>query len=271
MNIFAPRMGCRMPLLSRLALVGLLGAATAQAAVFETVNFDTFGGNPALTIPDWDVFGISDVRTVTSSISNLAKVEVGLTLSGGFNGDLYVYLRHGDGFSVLLNRPGRSTSLPFGYEDAGVSVTFADDAAGASFHTYQDTTIPPLSASITGIWKPDGLEVMPLGSPSLYDTATPTALLSSFVGLDPNGVWTLYAADLSGGVSHQIESWSLTFFEAVTEVNAAPELAVVPNQTVYELSLLSFNLSATDADRPAQTLTYMLVSGPGGLSVSTAG
>jgi subtilisin-like proprotein convertase family protein len=99
-----------MPLLSRLALVGLLGAATAQAAVFETVNFDTFGGNPALTIPDWDVFGISDVRTVTSSISNLAKVEVGLTLSGGFNGDLYVYLRHGDGFSVLLNRPGHRCS-----------------------------------------------------------------------------------------------------------------------------------------------------------------
>ncbi|MEN9678543.1 MAG: hypothetical protein RIS76_4439, partial [Verrucomicrobiota bacterium] len=61
------------------------------------------------------------------------------------------------------------------------------------------------------------------------------------------------------------------FAIAVTEVNAAPELAVVPNQTVDELSLLSFNLSATDADQPAQTLTYTLVSGPEGLSVSTAG
>ncbi|MEN9675625.1 MAG: hypothetical protein RIS76_1521, partial [Verrucomicrobiota bacterium] len=70
-----------------------------------------------------------------------------------------------------------------------------------------------------------------------------------------------------GTLASRAGFWS----QVVDWVNTVPELAVVPNQTVDELSLLSFNLSATDADRPAQTLTYMLVSGPGGLSVSTAG
>jgi hypothetical protein len=39
----------------------------------------------------------------------ITDVNVGLQLSGGWNGDLYAYLVHSSGFAVLLNRVGRGT------------------------------------------------------------------------------------------------------------------------------------------------------------------
>ncbi|MBN8246829.1 MAG: CotH kinase family protein, partial [Verrucomicrobia bacterium] len=53
--------------------------------------------------------------------------------------------------------------------------------------------------------------------------------------------------------------------------NTAPLLTQPVDQSVDELATLSFGLSASDSDAPAQTLTYSLVSGPAGLTVGTAG
>ncbi len=61
------------------------------------------------------------------------------------------------------------------------------------------------------------------------------------------------------------------FTVVVREVNAAPVLATVPEQTVNELTALNMALLATDADIPANGLTYGLVSGPAGLAVSAGG
>jgi len=61
------------------------------------------------------------------------------------------------------------------------------------------------------------------------------------------------------------------FDVSVLEVNVAPVLAGVGNQTMDELTPLTLGLSATDTDLPVQSLTYSLVSGPEGLSVSSAG
>jgi hypothetical protein len=55
----------------------------------------------------------------------------------------------------------------------------------------------------------------------------------------------------------------------VNEVNQAPVLAPIPNQTVNEGSLLTFKASATDSDIPAQTLTYSLTGTvPQGASIN---
>ena len=51
---------------------------------------------------------------------------------------------------------------------------------------------------------------------------------------------------------------SETFNITVGEVNLAPVLAAIGNQTVDELTALSFTASATDADLPANTLSYSL-------------
>ena len=56
----------------------------------------------------------------------------------------------------------------------------------------------------------------------------------------------------------------------VNEVNAAPVLAAIPPQTVDEGTPLTFTASATDADLPANTLTYSLLGAPGGASINTA-
>jgi hypothetical protein len=53
----------------------------------------------------------------------------------------------------------------------------------------------------------------------------------------------------------------------VGEVNQAPVLAGIGNQTVNEGTQLSFTASATDADLPANTFTYSLVNGPTGATI----
>ncbi len=211
-------------LAASLALVGLagleFGAAAARAAVSEVHVFETFGGQPSVAIPDGDLLGISDHRVVESALDRVGRVEVSLTVSGEFTGDLYVYLQHDTGFSVLLNRPGRGSSLPSGYGDAGLSVTLADDAAGGNIHGYRSAISLTDGSPLTGRWSPDGRGLLPTSTPSLFDAAEPTALLSSFGGLDPGGIWTLFASDLSGGGTHRLESWSLEF-EAVPEPGAS--------------------------------------------------
>jgi hypothetical protein len=58
-----------------------------------------------------------------------------------------------------------------------------------------------------------------------------------------------------------------SFTVTVNEVNLAPVLAVVPNATIHAGTTYRHTLSATDADLPANTLTYSLVSGPPGAAV----
>jgi hypothetical protein len=57
----------------------------------------------------------------------------------------------------------------------------------------------------------------------------------------------------------------------VNEVNVAPVLAAIGDKTVNELATLSFTASATDADLPANTLTFSLVGAPAGASITAAG
>jgi len=48
----------------------------------------------------------------------------------------------------------------------------------------------------------------------------------------------------------------------VAEVNVAPVLGAIGNQTIAELTQLTFTATATDVDLPANTLTYSLVGAP---------
>ena len=59
-----------------------------------------------------------------------------------------------------------------------------------------------------------------------------------------------------------------SFTITVNEVNLAPVLAAIGPQSVNEETLLTVTPSATDADLPAQTLTYSMAAGPSGASVN---
>ena len=66
-------------------------------------------------------------------------------------------------------------------------------------------------------------------------------------------------------------SGAVTFKVIVTD-NTPPTLELVPNQTVYAGHLLTFSVAATDADQPAQALTFSLEPGaPAGATMSPQG
>jgi hypothetical protein len=60
-----------------------------------------------------------------------------------------------------------------------------------------------------------------------------------------------------------------SFMVTVNEVNSAPALAVPADQIVSELALMSVTNTATDADVPANALTFELLAGPSGMSLDT--
>ncbi len=62
-----------------------------------------------------------------------------------------------------------------------------------------------------------------------------------------------------------------TLIVSVANSNTAPVLTVPLDQTIHATTLLATTATATDSDLPAQTLTFGLVSGPSGLTVSPAG
>ncbi len=181
-------------------------AANAATTFTETWNVST-------AIPDNDDAGYTNTRNlVAPDITEIESVTVALNFSGGWNGDLYVYLVHGTGFSVLLNRPGRDTGTPDGAATVGMSITL-DDLATTDIHT----GIPMSGGVVTGTWKPDGRTADPL---VVVSSDPRSALLSSFDGLNANGNWTLFVADQSPGSVSTLQSWTLTV-TGVPEPSAA--------------------------------------------------
>nr|MBA4150586.1 putative Ig domain-containing protein [Verrucomicrobiota bacterium] len=59
-----------------------------------------------------------------------------------------------------------------------------------------------------------------------------------------------------------------TITVTVNEVNAAPVLAVIANQTINELTALNVTVVATDSDGPANTITYSLLNAPSGMTIN---
>ena len=156
------------------AILLLALARSAQADFVSTMTANSGFANGGV-IPDGSLTGWSDTRSV-SGIGNISDVSVTLNLSGGWNGDLYAYLVHGSGFSVLLNRVGVTANGSPGYGTAGMNVTLSDAAVLGNIHS----VLAPVSG---GIYQPDGRNVNPLTPGSVLSSTPPTALLSSFNGL----------------------------------------------------------------------------------------
>lgn len=186
-----------------------LTAATTRAALYQ---YDFSGINA--TIPDFDPAGYSDTRTLSGlSGSAIGDVNVTLFISGGYNGDLYCYLVHAGGFTVLLNRTGRTAGDADGYANTGFAITL-DDAAAADVHRYQSTGYSLNGGGqLTGAWQPDGRGTDP---DFTVDTDARDRLLSGLNDLNPNGDWTLFLADVSPLGESTLTGWQL-------EINTVPE------------------------------------------------
>ena len=167
-------------------------------ATLYTTNWNSGFAHGGI-IPDNDFNGWADTRSVSTMPAGVIMgLSVDLELTGGWNGDLYAYLVHDSGFTVLLDRVG-APGLSYGYGDAGMDVTLV--ASGTSIHGYGGGNT--FSSTPTGIWMTDNTS----GS------------LASFLGTSPNGAWSLFIADLSAGGVTTVQNWGLQM-----DVVAVPEV-----------------------------------------------
>src|SRR5678816_3689067 len=114
------------------ALAG--GLAASAQTITTTTNFVV-----GRTVPDGSASGLASATNVSTPVVYVTDVNVSVKISGTFNGDLYCYLTHSSGHSVLLNRPGRRSGSNLGYSDDGISVTFDDAASNGDVHIYRFT------------------------------------------------------------------------------------------------------------------------------------
>lgn len=95
--------------------------------------------------------------------------------------------------------------------------------------------------------------------------------------IDPaTGLFTWTPSEDQGGARYPVTvvvtdsnglSETATFQIDVAEANQAPLIAPIPNLVAAVGRDVTVQVSATDADRPANTLTYSLVSGPEGATI----
>ena len=181
-----------------LSIITISALLPAQAALYSIGNVNGSGTSLNQTIYDANPSGITSALTLSGEGSSLSAVTVTLNISGGYNGDLYGYLSYNGTLVTLLNRVGTGSGSPlksaFGFSTAGFNnVTLDDAATGGNIHNVQNPgSLPTVSYTADG------------GS------------LASFSGMDPNGTWTLFFADLAGGNESTLNGWSL-------DITAVPE------------------------------------------------
>lgn len=179
-----------------LLAVALFATVAASAVVPGTIS-ESWSG--AQAIPDNNASGVSFSFNVAAGGPMLiTNVEVSLNIAGGWNGDLYAYLSHGSGFSVLLNRVGRTAGNSAGFGVSGINLSLSDSYL-TDVHTAPNNPL-------TGNFAPDGRFVDPFAA---VDTDARTAFLSSFNGLDANGTWTIFFADVSPLAVSTIQNWTV--------------------------------------------------------------
>src|ERR1039457_2401051 len=183
--------------------LALIMGWTAQGGIIYSSFADS--GN----IPDGNASGSAGTATASGFLPTISDISVKLNISGGYNGDLYAYLSYGGVLVPLLNRvgvTGTSGGDAFGYGETGFNVTLS--SAGAPDVHFYGKYRPHINGSghLTGTWQPAGRAIDPQSAPSSFDSASRVSF-GSYNGLNPNGTWTLFLADLSAGGQSQLLGW----------------------------------------------------------------
>jgi hypothetical protein len=217
-----------MKITKLLCVAGSFAVASVVSAQVFTFNYTA---NTA--IPDGDANGVSFIGNVSGVTWPVAAPNTAYSVSAflnivgspiAYNSDYYASLvNNATGRkAVLLNRVGKGQAgYPFGYGDNGFAVKFSDNAANGDVHVYK-TVSNPLGAALTGTWQPDGRDV----APETVVTGDPRGqTMSDFYGINPNGDWTIFVADVAGGQGFgTITTWGLEF-TAVPEPHAYAMMA----------------------------------------------
>jgi hypothetical protein len=196
-------------LIWKLVMAVVLGTGSTGWAA---IDFTGSGGSYSATSPgsqviaDYPSSGVAYALNFNfAGYSQLTDITFTFTTTGGWNGDLYAYLSHGDGLAILLNRVGANAAGEDGYSTPG----------------FNNITLTTSGTDIHGVASPT-----PGGSYAAdgrvdYTSSTRANTLSVFNGVDPNGSWTLYFGDLSPLNESTLTSWSLDITAVPEPVNVA--------------------------------------------------
>ena len=280
---------------------GDAGTSTVTVTVFDE-------GTPVASASETFDIVVGDVNQppVLAAIGN-QSVDEGVTLnvplsaSDDDGGDTLSFSQIGlPSFCSLTDNNNRTGSLDCtpGFGDAGkypVTVTVTDNGTGpaSDSETFDInvgnvnqapvlapignqsvnegvTLIVPLSATDAD---DDTLSFSENGLPNfcdLTDNGDRTGSLSCAPGFGDSGSYsvTVTVTDDGSGSASDAETFNID----VDDVNQAPVMAPIGNKTVDELVELTFTATATDADIPADTLTFSLGPGaPTGVSITAGG
>ena len=194
----------------KLALL-ILTLALAAGVRAQSLLTNSYSQSVNTVVPDDNPNGLNSTITVSGVPGIIESISVGLLVTNGFTGDYYAYLVNPAGnLAVLLNRVGVGSGNPFGYSQTGFNVTF-DLGSTANIHYYQNGSYTVDSAGLlTGTWQADGRYIDPESTPSAFDTASTANGLNVIPGTSPNGDWTFFIADMSGGYQGTLVDWSMT-------------------------------------------------------------
>jgi hypothetical protein len=161
-------------------------------------------------------------------------------------------------FTVIVNEVNVAPVLTL-----PANTTIDEQTLYAATATATDIDDPANALIFALVSGPTGLAVSPSGSIAWTPTEAqgPSTNLVTISVTDTNPP-AVNAKSISVTNSYTI---------VVNEVNVAPALTVPPSTNINEQTLYSANATATDADDPPNALTFTLVSGPSGLTVSPNG
>lgn len=240
--------------------VGNATFATSNGSINQTVNCPTTGASPTftngcgVTIPDagspTSAIPYPSNIVVSGLAGTISKVTLTLTnttlpVTSHFN---FLLVGPGGQNYVFMSDTGGNVA------STGVNITLDDAAA---------TQLPNSGSIATGTYRPADYNVdsdpFPAPAPVPTNFAAPNGsatFASVYGGLAPNGTWSLFASDdTGGGANGTIGSWSLTF----TTSGDAPTTTVVsgnPNPAfTTQAVLMTANVTSTSTVN-AGTVTF---------------
>jgi subtilisin-like proprotein convertase family protein len=195
-------------------LAGML-VAGLQSAQATWITYDSSTITVGTAIPDNNLTGISSTFSVggDTGITSIGFVQLHLTISGGYNGDLYAYLTHDGQTAILLNRIGTEGAGTFGSSQSGMNIVLNDYFGAANVHTAGTL----ISGNVYGA---DGRNASPTDLAGI-NGADPINNLNNFAGQSAFGSWTLFIADADGGGTATLDSWQLEITQVPEPVNVA--------------------------------------------------
>ena len=195
--------------MKKLTMIGMM------ATLLATVMNAGASLYPIGSIPDGNPVGVSFTGNYDQAApgATVSGLTVDLSISGGYNGNLYTYLVAPNGTMVLLlNQPGATIGNPFGYAGSGLNVTLSDTAAG-SIQTTPETS----GSTFSGNYQAAGT-------------------LANFNGSVADGNWTLFFADeTAGGGQAILNGWSLN----ITAVPEPTNIALV----IFGVGFVGFGIT----------------------------